>query len=203
LSTDCSITRFNYQKCTLHNFFTIDQHPFKCKPCSKAQCATCTNINPTNQLTSTSYAKIINFKQNVDCGLKDLIYLITCSKCIIQYLVETGGTLRHRFSNHRSYIKHNEKNKKPTPIGIHFNSIGHIAYIWKLLYIKLLGEGDRLHRRAREAYWQTKLGTIFSNGLNNFPTLYNHLFINLLINSHTDLINFWTSNNHCINNIRW
>jgi len=63
---------------------------------------------------------------------------------------------------------------------MHFNSIGHNALHLKVTPIELMVEGDRLNRRAREAYWQTKLGSIFPNGLNNFPTHHNHLFKNLL-----------------------
>ena len=42
----------------------------------------------------------------MNCGTKNVIYLISCRKCAVQYVGETSQTLRCRFNNHRSRLKH-------------------------------------------------------------------------------------------------
>ena len=39
------------------------------------------------------------------CTTKNVIYLISCNKCGIQYVVETGQALRNRMNNHRQRLK--------------------------------------------------------------------------------------------------
>ena len=41
----------------------------------------------------------------MNCGTKNVIYLISCRKCAVQYVGETSQTLRCRFNNHRSGLK--------------------------------------------------------------------------------------------------
>jgi len=73
-----------------------------------------------------------------------------------------------------------------TPIGIHFNSIGHNLSHLKVTPIELLNSDSVPWRRAREAYWQLTLGTIFPLALNNFPIHLEHSFKTLEIISAVD-----------------
>ena len=43
--------------------------------------------------------------ENMNCGTKNVIYLISCRKCAVQNVGETSQTLRCRFNNHRSRLK--------------------------------------------------------------------------------------------------
>jgi hypothetical protein len=175
---------------TLHNYFKINKFPDKCKPCGKPRCASCSIINMTNQFTSTTHGKTRRLKHNVDCGSQDIIYLITCKICKIQYVGETRCSLRKRFSHHRSCVKLNNENNK-TPISIHFNSIGHDLSHMEVIPIEQLSENNDMYRRARETFWQLTLGTIFPYGLNHFPVQQEDLFVNLQIESPIDLVTFW------------
>jgi hypothetical protein len=98
--------------------------------------------------------------------------------------------VRKRLTDHRSCIKVNSQNRK-TPIGIHFNSIGHNISHLLITPIELINSNNVPQRKARESFWQLTLGTLFPQGLNNFPIHLEKLFLNLLINSPTDLILFW------------
>lgn len=104
-------------------------------------------------------------KNNCNCNSKNLVYLITCKICGIQYVGETGGPLRERLNNHRSDVK----TKKQTPIGIHFNSENHSFGDLEITVIDLLDTEKIYARRDAEYSWQLKLGTIYPQGLNGLP----------------------------------
>ena len=55
------------------------------------------------------------------CKSNNLIYLITCKKCLAQYVGETQRPLHMRMYEHLYSIR----SKKDTPVGIHFNRTGH------------------------------------------------------------------------------
>jgi hypothetical protein len=106
----------------------------------------------------------------------------------LQYVGETSQQLRERMTGHRSCINLN----KNTPIGIHFNSIGHNIHNFTVTPIEIV-QSDKINdRRTREYYWQLKLGTIFPKGLNGFPVEQRNVFENFEINNANDLDIFWT-----------
>ena len=56
---------------------------FKCK---KSRCQVCLNVNETDTFTSTVTKKTYKINHKFDCSDKCLIYLLTCKKCLIQYV---------------------------------------------------------------------------------------------------------------------
>jgi hypothetical protein len=161
---------------------------FYSKPCQKPRCNTCAQINTQTYFKSTVYDKVFNLTENLDCSSENIVYLITCSKCNIQYVGETGNPLRVRMNAHRHCVRSN----RDTPIGIHFNSNNHNISDLIIMPIEKLQTNSINDRRSREYYWQLTLGTIFPQGLNNFPTENRQLFKNLNLTSHLDLEIFWT-----------
>jgi len=139
-----------------------------CKPCKGKKCQTCDIIGSGSTFSSSTYNKTFILNAGCSCNSKDLIYLITCTKCSIQYVGETGQNLRDRINNHKSTIRTGKK----TPISIHFNSTEHTIDHLSVVPIEILFTNNLLHRRTREFYWQLRLGTIFPKGLNNFPVNY-------------------------------
>jgi GIY-YIG catalytic domain len=103
----------------------------------------------------------------MSCRSANIVYLITCRKCRIQYVGETSRTLAERLTDHRSNIKH----RKNTPIAIHFNSANHSAADLRAVAIEQIRDSERTLtvRRQREQYWQNKLGTKHPQGLNELP----------------------------------
>ena len=157
------------------------------KPCRKPRCNTCSMVVADSHFNSTVFNKMFDLTENLDCSSENIIYLITCSKCNIQYVGETGNALRVRMNAHRYCVKSN----KDTPVGIHFNSKNHNASHLKIMPIEKLQTTSISDRRAREFFWQLRLGTGFPKGLNNFPVENRLLFLNLNIESFVDLELFW------------
>jgi len=137
--------------------------------CGKPNCATC-SVHASdacyfyNQHNKTKY----NIEDNIYCNSTNLVYLINCRKCKMQYVGETGRTLRDRLNDHRSAIR----NKTATPISIHFNLPGHSTLDLAILPIELIKNTSKTNffRRGREQFWQLKLNTLYPNGINNTPT---------------------------------
>ena len=65
---------------------------------------------------------IFDTKGYFSCKSKNVIYLITCKKCGIQYVGQTTQALHCRLNGHRSAILGNKKN---TYLSNHFRSEGH------------------------------------------------------------------------------
>ena len=158
--------------------------------CGRPKCATCPHMTSGNDFHSSNLKKYFPLKNNVNCSSRNIIYLITCNKCHIQYVGETSNPLHTRLNAHRYDIKHN----KPTPIAIHFNSPNHDLTDLKITPIEILTNNNKNLRLKRETYWQNTLSTNFPRGLNNLPTLHQSLFINLNITKISDLETFWALN---------
>ena len=84
--------------------------------CGNHRCLTCSALKTgssfTSSITGRSY-KVLG-KQVLSCSV---VYLITCRRCSIQYVGETGQQHRSRMNNHRASIQ-------PLPLYKHFNSGG-------------------------------------------------------------------------------
>lgn len=93
---------------------------------------------------------------------KNCVYLISCKKCGIQYVGETGNTLLTRFTQHRYNILH--KKNTHTYLVKHFLSHG-----WDSVTATVIQLNPRwtpqLRRRA-EKTWIAKLDTVHPRGLN-------------------------------------
>ena len=87
-------------------------------PCKTSQCKCCLSIENSTFFRSENYNKNFPILNNCNCGSKNVVYLITCIRCNIQYVGETGLCLRTRLRQHRYDIKTNNL----TTIGIHFNT---------------------------------------------------------------------------------
>ena len=105
----------------------------------------------------------------MNCGTKNVIYLISCRKCAVQYVGETSQTLRCRFNNHRSRLKQ--------LCGLylyhHFSSDGHTLDDISIMPIEevVLEPNDVIFlpskRLQREEYWYRELCTVYPYGLND------------------------------------
>ena len=103
------------------------------------------------------------------CATKNVIYLISCKKCGIQYIGETSQALRSRMNNHR------QKLNQMCNLFLyqHFCSNNHSEDDIAIMPIEevSLEEGECLSlaskRLQREEYWYKELATIYPYGLND------------------------------------
>ena len=95
--------------------FVEKRVPYKINKChSNHNCKLCIKFNPSHSFISSStnrnYEIIVpSHISTINCATSNCIYLITCGNCSIQYVGETGQTLRKRFNLHRSSIRNSQK----------------------------------------------------------------------------------------------
>jgi len=138
------------------------------RTCGEPRCKACkTHCFDAHKFSSTSLHKEFKMYDAMSCRSTNMVYLITCNQCQIQYVGETGRSLRERLADHRSAIKL----KKNTPIGLHFNLPKHSFLSLNIVGIEIIKAQQNVenNRKMREAFWQKKLDTVHPKGLNNLP----------------------------------
>ena len=138
--------------------------------CCSVRCKTCHYISQcstfVSNVTKKSY-NVVSPNLSMDCTSDNVVYLITCKKCGIQYVGETSQKLRSRFSNHWNRLK------KLTNLYLyhHFSSDGHSVDDMSIMPIEELTSSDRVsatsQRLEREDYWCRELCTYYPYGLND------------------------------------
>ena len=114
----------------------------------------------------------------VDCHTSNVIYLLTCCTCGLQYIGETAQQLNARFTSHRSGIKQPDKYGTCKRLSNHFNQgvCKGSNYVVQILE-KLEGTGRTpgnsidtsmtCLRKEREDHWIKTFCTVYPYGLND------------------------------------
>ena len=81
---------------------------FKCK---KSRCQVCLNVNETETFTSIVTKKTYKINHRFDCSDKCLICLLTCKKCLIQFVCKTVDEFRYRWNNYKNNSRNYDCNQ--------------------------------------------------------------------------------------------
>ena len=122
----------------------------------------------------TSFREVIQLPKNITCKSDNLVYLITCKTCSLQYVGQTYRSIAQRFQGHFNDITSNRHWKA---VGEHFNKPNHNG--WSDCEISVLyfcsvnpGKPNDINQRALkirknlERHWQFQLQTLSPKGLN-------------------------------------
>ena len=141
-------------------------------PCQRLQsCRYCPLMNKTGQLISCTTGKVFNIMKNVNCQSCNLIYVITCRHCSIQYVGQTKNRILKRFQGHIFDIAHNND----TTVARHFNQCpperptltsGMIISVVSFIRSHPDTSESRTQRDTQERRWMHRLASITPNGLN-------------------------------------
>ena len=154
-----------------------------CKHTSNNGCKLCHHLSTKDHFVSTSthrvYQAIIpSDVEIVNCNSSNVIYLITCKKCRLQYVGETVQKLRERRNHHDSCFHHPEKDNTSRILSEYFSKgcCKNATYSVHIVE-KLKGNGRDENnvadpavtsiRRKKETEWMLKLRTVFPYGLND------------------------------------
>ena len=135
--------------------------------CGK-NCATCPYISDgITSYTFFSTGETRTIKSNLTCDTKNLIYMIQCNRCNLQYIGETKRSLKDRFNEHRRTIDNPNTKSKPTTAAEHFlSSPNHTANDMQLIPIEKIFSNRDSIRKAKEAFLISKGRTLVPHGLN-------------------------------------
>lgn len=131
-----------------------------CSRCNKPRCKVCPHIEPSLTATSTSNQFIFTIRGSFNCDSSNVVYLLECGTCHMQYIGHTETPFRIRFNNHRSHAK----TQPNLPLSKHVNMPGHS---FSNLKVTILESGFRTShdRELRESYLIHKFNTV-SAGIN-------------------------------------
>ena len=124
--------------------------------CAK-NCSTCPYIS--HELTSYTFSSTGEtrpIKSNLTYDTKNLIYMIQCNRCNLQYIEETK----------RRTIDNPNTKSKPTTASEHFLSSNHTTNDMQLIPIQNIFSNRDSIRKASEAFLIQKGRTLDPDGLN-------------------------------------
>ena len=91
-------------------------------PCGSKRCLTCQHIRSGTTVKSSSTGRTFNIRATANCKSSNVIYLIQCTLCNMQYIGETPNPLHIRLNGHRCDIRHGYVDK---PVADYLNSLNH------------------------------------------------------------------------------
>ena len=134
-------------------------------PCGSRQCKACQLIKRTNTFTSNTTGRRYIIRNKFICKTKNIIYMISCDRCNMQYVGETENALHIRMNGHRSDITTKKLDK---PVAAHFNQPNHSYEDLRVIVIEKIEDrnNSRKRRKLRERYRIFELRTLMPEGLN-------------------------------------
>jgi len=141
-----------------------------------SNCLCCPLLNSSSTIDSItmnrSYFPISADGIELNCVTKNVIYVVTCKKCELQYVGQTSRRLKDRALEHRLSIIKKSLN---TYMVQHFTSSEHSVYDFSIQIAEIV---DKTHEIAdRELFWIRLLNTAFPYGLNDSIHQYIHQYI--------------------------
>ena len=133
------------------------------RKCGQKNCATCQHFNTKQYFRSTVTKRCFRVKGNYSCNSTNIIYLITCKKCMKQYVGLTTKTLRERINHHRSTIIRKMKRY----ISSHFSLPDHNI---NDLTVQIIDSTPPNSLAQTEQFWINTLKTTQPLGLNCIKT---------------------------------
>ena len=144
--------------------------------CNNSRCLTCPDFCENNYFKSTVTAKVYNVvapgNSVFNCRTRNLVYLLTCKRCLVQYVGETKQQFNIRNNAHRRSTKNIDIHTGCPVIHEHFTDglctgAGYSCQI--IEKIQDVGSEQELqnHRRNREHFWIKELRTVYPFGLNS------------------------------------
>src|SRR5215813_1362963 len=67
-----------------------------CFPCNEPRCRTCSYVTQTSCVTSFTNQYYHKIRSHITCKTSNIIYLISCKRCNLQYIGESTNSLRIR-----------------------------------------------------------------------------------------------------------
>ena len=73
--------------------------------CSSKRCEVCNYMDDSSHFKSSQDNRRYSIKYNLNCNYTNVVYLMTCKKCALQYVGSTITKFKLRFNNHKSRIR--------------------------------------------------------------------------------------------------
>ena len=159
----------NLRDFLVHSSFKDKESHFS-QSCDRRRCSHCKNIIHTDVFTSNCTPNTFNLRFSTDCTSQNVIYLIECKRCNMQYVGQTNQKVSKRMNSHRFDINNYDCESYASNVASPFNSDSHSIADFSFLPIDVVN--DEMTRLCKETYWIHKLDTLYPKGMNS-KLLYN------------------------------
>ena len=127
--------------------------------CEARRCKTCPILVTTDTFSSSVTGEHLKLKLRAFCKTANIIYLIQCRRCGLQYVDQTRQPLHNRMNGHHFNIAHGRINK--FPVAAHFTSESHTEMDMLVMIIDRCWREDAILRKIRESRWIRTLDTVW------------------------------------------
>ena len=145
--------------------------PGKCSPCrSRYNNLCCKQVESTTVFTSHQTQQTYKILHNTNCRSTNVIYLLQCQKCKIQYIGKTENPFNIRLNNHRHGA--NYPTEDTIPAAKHFSTNHVFIRDAKFTIIEQIKDSSKTKEEKRsillrrENFWIDKMKTLTPLGLN-------------------------------------
>ena len=136
--------------------------------CDGKRCGICNFIQETSTFSDKDLQSKYTIKGGcLNCNSRNVVYLIQCRTCNMQYVGSSTTKFRFRFNNYRCCHRKYSSNQSVAQASFqaHFNQPDHNGMDdWSFILIDSASGEDSVRRK--ESFWQFKLNTFFPTGLN-------------------------------------
>ena len=129
----------------------------------QAHCRTCRHTGVIDKYKSSVTAKVDCIKASADCKTTNMVYVIECTKCVIQHVGAAKNALDIQMNGHQSNIKNQLLEK---PVAKPFISIGHFLDNLSIFVAEKIRRENSIFRKAKGSYWIQTLQSLTPEGLN-------------------------------------
>ena len=138
---------------------------FNSEVCKRNRCTHCARINTGTSFTSRATGNTFELRHNMNCKSENLVYLITCKKCSLQYVGQTTQQVSKRMNSHKFDICNFVDPAFASNVAIHFNSENHSLNDFSFMPIDIVK--NNFDRLCKETFWMHKLKTFTPDGMNS------------------------------------
>ena len=135
---------------------------FRCMKKGGAPCRTCPYVKQNKVIKATATATTVELTRHHTCQDENLVYIVECSKCRLQYIGETKHTAEKRWAEHLGYVR-NKRLDQAT--GAHFNLPGHNIDHMTFSVLEKITSNNPQYRKARESHYIEKFNLKYA-GMN-------------------------------------
>ena len=154
----------NLRDFLVHSSFNDTLSHFS-QSCNRRRCSHCKNIVKSDVFTSSRTQNSFNLRFSTDCTSQNVIYLIECKRCNMQYVGQTNQQVSKRMNSHRFDINNFDSQGYASNVALHINSYPHSIADFSFLPIDVVK--DEMTRLCKETYWIHKLDTLHPKGMNS------------------------------------
>ena len=138
-----------------------------CKGCGKP-CQVCPYIATTDTFSNKEETRTYNIRAvNLNCKSPNIVYMLRCKQCNIQYIGSCITPFWKRFNNYKSCQKRYSSNNQVPQANVHSHFYQYHHHNMDDFEFILIDQGrDFKTTRRKEAFWQHTLDTFEPKGLN-------------------------------------